>query len=67
MKRRKKKYGYRKSKRKHELKPIKPLSDTMRRSVKIYPEFSPEERETILNTMALYEEAFDDFSSYCVF
>ena len=67
MNRRKKKYGCRKSKRKRVLKPIKPLSDTMRRSVKIYPEFSPEEWETILNTMALYEEAFDDFSSYCVF
>ena len=65
MKRRKKKA--KKSKKKHVLKPVKPLSDTMRRSVKLYPAFTPKEREAIMGTMELYEEAFDDFSSYCVY
>ena len=68
MKRRRKKQNInKKNSRKKVLKPIRPLPDTMRRSVRIYPEFSLEEQDAILGTMALYEEAFDDFSSYCVF
>ena len=68
MKRRRKKQNINnKNSRKKVLKPIRPLPDTMRRSVRVYPEFSPEEQDAILSTMAFYEEAFDDFSSYCVF
>ena len=67
MKRRRKEHCHHKNSRKQVQKPIRPLPDTMRRSVRIYPEFAPNERESILSTMALYEEAFDDLSSYCVF
>ena len=65
--RRKEQDNSKKNSRTKVLKPIRPLPDTMRRSVRIYPEFAPNERESILSTMALYAEAFDDFSSYCVF
>ena len=53
--------------RKHVKKEVKPLSSTMRRAVNVYPVFTEKERESIIGTMELYGEAFEDFSSYCIF
>ena len=66
MKGRKGRKAKNRARKEHIKKPVKPLSSTMRRTVNVYPSFSASEREAIMNTMALYQEAFEDFSSYCI-